>query len=76
MQSTKEKFYVSRFKDGKLGYVGPMPESRAVRERDAWQNAGYEARAIIATPDVRKLVNKWQREANVHKANSAFAPSR
>ncbi len=76
--NTTDRFYVSRYRnDGKpVAYVGPMPASRAGRERDAWQNAGYESRIIVATPDVRKLVRKWQREANARKAASAFAPSR
>ncbi len=62
--SSQARFYVWRFKDGRGGYVGPMPESRAERERDAWMSCGWEARTILATPPVRKLVRQWQREAD------------
>lgn len=73
---TTDKFYVSRYRDDKprVGYVGPMPASRAERERDAWQDAGYEARVIRATADVRKLVRKWQRESRQRNIEAGYAP--
>ncbi len=70
---TKDRFYVWRFKEDRGGYVGPLSESRAGKERDAWMFAGFEARVIRATPDVRKLVRRWQAEANERRQSSPYA---
>ncbi len=70
---SKDRYYVWRFKEGRGGYVGPLSESRAAKERDAWMSCGWESRMMVATADVRKLVREWQKDANERRQASPYA---
>jgi len=62
MNSTADKFYVRRSNsDGRQGYVGPLPQARALREVAAWNACeGWSAEALAATPAVRDTVRAWE----------------
>lgn len=59
------KWYVYRLKDGHEGWVGPLSLRRAQAEAAAWASEGYSTRIEGATPQMRALVNRWQREADI-----------
>jgi hypothetical protein len=63
--STREPFYVKRTQPGRVGYVGPLPWSRADREADAWHKAGWDVALLPATPENHRIVNDWQRDADI-----------
>ena len=58
------KWYVYRLKGDHEGWVGPLSLRRAQAEAAAWEREGYSTRIEGATPQIRALVNRWQREAD------------
>jgi len=58
-------FYVKREKDGRTGWVGPIRSfQQARREFAAWEDAGWSAKIEDTSPEIRREVREWQREAD------------
>lgn len=56
--------YVRRERDGQVGWVGPLRRMpRAQAERTVWIAAGWRARVVEATDDVRTQVRLWTAKA-------------
>jgi hypothetical protein len=55
----------SRAYPAAYGYTGPIRSVRqALREQQAWSEAGWAAVMLPSTPEIRKMVRAWQREAD------------
>jgi hypothetical protein len=59
-------FYVKREKEGRrTGWVGPIRSyQQARREFAAWEDSGWSAKIEDSTPEIRREVREWQREAD------------
>ena len=60
-------FYIERSRayPARHGYTGPIRSARqARREQDAWRDAGWTAIILPSTPEIRRAVRAWQREAD------------
>lgn len=55
-------FYVKRSRAGRQGWTGPIQtHSQAGREVDAWRQAGWEAHALVSTPEIKAQVKAWEK---------------
>lgn len=53
-------YYVRRIRpDGYAGWTGPLTAGRARREAEAWNQSGWTATVVEATPSVRASVRAW-----------------
>jgi hypothetical protein len=60
-------YYIRRIRlsDGKEAYTGPIRSPKqADKERRAWQEANWYAGVEESTPQLRRAVRQWQREAD------------
>jgi hypothetical protein len=65
-------FYVKRERDGRTGWIGPIRSYRqARREFAAWEESGWSAKIEDSTPEIRRAVREWQREANIRHGRVA-----
>jgi hypothetical protein len=63
-------FFVKRSSGTRQGWTGPIrSERQADREVAAWQSAGWTAERVNSTPEIRREVSTWQKEANRNRNN-------
>lgn len=61
-------YYIHRTRtddDGKQreGWVRVRGEAQSLREAQAWRDCGWNAERVATSPDVRRLVQQWERRA-------------
>jgi hypothetical protein len=60
------RWYIERSQayPARFGYTGPLSRAQALREQQAWHDAGWSAGLLPSTPEVRKMVREWQHESD------------